>query len=102
MGSLNAVAWVAVVMAGGDADELWDLGEELRARLGDRIAGGPPGLHGFSPVEKRQHVGVRRYCYHPTGEPHVEFRADKLEDALFQGCAYLARLMPDDEVWRRD
>jgi hypothetical protein len=101
MGSLNAAGWLLCVGAGGDVNELWDFGEELRGRLGDRIAGGPPGLHGFTREERAAGMGAR-YCYHPTGESHVEFRADELRDALLAGIGYLVRLMPEDEMWRRD
>ncbi|MGH2897903.1 MAG: hypothetical protein ACRDMZ_04460, partial [Solirubrobacteraceae bacterium] len=61
----------------------------------------PPGLHGFTAEERAAGMGAR-CCYHPTGEPEIELRHDELREALLMGCAYLARLMPEDELWRRD
>lgn len=100
MGSMNAMAWLLVEAARPDVERLWLFTEELRERLGDRIAGEPPALHGFD--EEAREAGIPRFCFHPTGEQHVELRSNSLTDAMLAGCTYLAKLMPEDEMWRRD
>lgn len=102
MGAMSAVAHVAVVGAGGSLDELWDLAEELNERIhGQTGVLGHPGLHTFSPAERKQ-KDVPRYCFHPNSDPKIEFRADEQADALIQGCVWLAARLPADDVWRRD
>lgn len=102
MGAMNAWGHLVVVGAGDDTNELWDFAEELRDRLGERIGGHAPGLHGFTRRERHEMPAAKRFCYHPTGEPHIEFRSDDLHEAILAGAAYLAKLLPEDELWRRD
>lgn len=102
MGKMNAMGWLLVVGASPSTDELWDFASELMERLGDRVAGDYPGLHGFTLRERETNSDVARYCFHPTGEPFIEFRSDDLHEVLLAGCTYLAGLMPENEMWRRD
>lgn len=99
MGSMNAMGHLLCAGARG-VEELWLLAEELRERVGDRVVSEPPGLHGFDADARA--AGIPRFCFHPTGEQHVEFRSNSMQDALLAGCAYLAKLLPEDEIWRRD
>lgn len=98
MGAMNAMGHVTLAIAAGSDDALWDLAAELCSRLGRE---GVPGLHAFTPAERRE-SRLPRYCFHPDGTPGVEFRGEKLREALSLGVVWLARQMPEAEMWRPD
>jgi predicted deacetylase len=101
MGAMNATAHVLCAAAGGSVDEMWRLCEEMVERLRGRVSiGDGLTLHGFTAADLES--GTPRYCFHPSGEQEIEFRSDDLDEALLKGAMYLARLLPDNEMWRRD
>ena len=44
--------------------------------------------------------GLPRYCIHPLGD-HVEIRHDDLREGLMAAAVWLARKLPEDQLWRR-
>lgn len=107
MGSMNAMGHVLAVSAGGDLDELWRLGEEMSRRLVEHFgadAAAAAGhqdavtLHSLGPGED----GGNRCCFHPTSSQAVEFRGETLREALEAGVVWLAKQLPEHEMWRRD
>lgn len=90
---MNAVGHVAVAMVAEGPEELWDVMCELAERAGKE----GPGLHGFAPDASQP-----RFCLHPTSEPRIELRGDDLRKLLFSGAMYLAGLLDESEMWRRD
>jgi hypothetical protein len=98
MGAMNATGWVAVVAAGGDVNELWDLLDELGDRLHDLgIGTGGVTIHSLT---KRD--GLPRFCVHPGSRMEVEVRGDDLAKTLLAAAMLAARELPVDDLWRRD
>lgn len=107
MGQMNAMGHVLAVSAGGDLDELWRLGDEMAGRLVEHFgpeAAKEAGLanvmtvHGLSEGEDEPN----RCCVHPTSSPAVEFRAVTLRGGIELAVVWLAKQLPEHELWRRD
>lgn len=103
MGQMNAMGHVLAVSAGGDLDELWRLGDELAGRLAEHF--GPDAghanvmtVHGLSEGED----DPNRCCVHPTSSAAVEFRSVTLRGGIELAVVWLAKQLPEGEMWRRD